>query len=671
MPKKRLGLGVLLLGSLILLAACTTPPVTKPKAFSFTDITAAEPGAIITSATVTIDGITGPAPAKVTTGGTLIINGLAKGTSTTVLNGSKLAVRVTASNTYGATVSVTVDVGGQKATFKVTTRAAHTTPGELTFPPITDAEPGATVTSNAAIVSEIEVPTTITVTGDGNPTLLINDTPSGTSATVEAGDQVKVQLTASDDFGTETVATITLEGVAPTNFTVTTRAAIPAAITLTTTPPNITQATPNQTIQLAWTITGDFNKLVLSTTPATTLQDLPTNPTGTTNVTIPSNTPDITYTLTATHTQLPGIPTTASTPNITIPLWVCTNPTDEITFADPSLETQFRQLPSMPTTGPITCANARTITTWEVTGWQGEPGNVQSLLGMQHLTNLQWFRAQFNEISDLTPLANLTNLTHLDLDGTRVTNVTPLAGLTALTFLGLWDTGPTRYDEATLPRNVNQYCRDGISDITPLTNLTNLQTAYLSCHNFSDITPLTNMSQLQTLFVISNRITNIAPLANKPNLKVLRLSDNLIGSDSGVFTDMTDLQWLEIAYNRLLDPSLAGLQTLQNLYAINLEGNYFTDLTPLINNTHFPAPTGSGDSQEPTTPTIAIGYNCIPNPTAVTAALTLKGLTVEGAPPDIQRTPGDCAAGPTSTGLDLDPLQRQMLQNYRDRVHTH
>ncbi|HRN28645.1 MAG TPA: hypothetical protein PK890_02920 [Terrimesophilobacter sp.] len=669
MPKKRLGLGVLLLGSLILLAACTTPPVTKPKAFSFTDITAAEPGAIITSATVTIDGITGPAPAKVTTGGTLIINGLAKGTSTTVLNGSKLAVRVTASNTYGATVSVTVDVGGQKATFKVTTRAAHTTPGELTFPPITDAEPGATVTSNAAIVSEIEVPTTITVTGDGNPTLLINDTPSGTSATVEAGDQVKVQLTASDDFGTETVATITLEGVAPTNFTVTTRAAIPAAITLTTTPPNITQATPNQTIQLAWTITGDFNKLVLSTTPATTLQDLPTNPTGTTNVTIPSNTPDITYTLTATHTQLPGIPTTASTPNITIPLWVCTNPTDEITFADPSLETQFRQLPSMPTTGPITCANARTITTWEVTGWQGEPGNVQSLLGMQHLTNLEWFRAQFNEISDLTPLANLTHLMHLDLDGNRVTDVAPLADLTLLDYLGLWDNGAVRFDEATLPADVDEYCRDGITDISPLANLVNLETLYLSCNNIEDISALTNMSQLDILYLISNRITDIAPLAGKPNLRVLRLSDNLIGSDSGVFAGMTDLQWLQIAYNRLLDPSLTGLQGLQNLYAIDLEGNYFSDLSPLINNTDFPAPPPATlEPQEPLVATVSIGYNCIADPAAVTAAFVLKGVAVVGGPPDIQRAPGNCAVGPTGTGLDS--LQQQMLQQYRERIHT-
>jgi len=669
MPKKRVGLGVLLVVSLILLAGCTAPLVTKPKAFSFTEVTAADPGVPRTSNTVVLEGITGPAPATVTAGGTLIIDGAAKGTSATVVNGSKLAVQVTASTTFGASVSVTVNVGGQKATFKVTTRAADTVPGELTFAPVSNAEPGAPITSGAATIADIEVPTEITVTGDGSPFLLVNDVASGSSATVEAGDEVKVGLTASSDFGGTATASVTLDGLDPTGFTVTTRDAVPVSINLTTTPAAITEATPGETIELAWTITGDFDKLVLSTTPATSLVDLPTGPSGTTDVTIPDNEPHMTYTLTATHTQLPGIETAESTAEIAVPLWVCADPADEITFADASLEAQFRQLPGMPTTGPITCANAQEIRTWYVAGWGGGPGDVESLIGVQHLINLERFRAQFNEISNLEPLAGLSHLTHLDLDGNRVTDLTPLANLTSLEFLGFWDNGPVRIDEAP-GGGAAQYCRDGIRNIDPLANLVNLKTLYLSCNDIDNIQALTDMAQLQTLFLISNRITNIAPLANKPNLQILRISYNAVGSDSGVFAGMSSLQWLEVAYNELLDASLTGLEALQNLFALNLEGNYFTDLSPLIDNPNFPAATGSGNDQEPDNATVSFGYNCFSDPALVAAELVLKGVDPVGGPPDPQRSPENCAAGPISTDYSTDPLQRQMLLQLRERIHT-
>src|SRR5690606_21956021 len=149
---------------------------------------------------VVITGITAPSPIKVTGDGLLVIDGKEVAKPGSVLNNTKLRVKLTASAVFGETVMTTVDVGGQKATFSVTTRSADTQVDAVDSESMTNAEPGATVTSKAVTISGIETPVSIAVAGGGDPILLINGETATESPTVQNGDNVRVSLTASNDF---------------------------------------------------------------------------------------------------------------------------------------------------------------------------------------------------------------------------------------------------------------------------------------------------------------------------------------------------------------------------------------------------------------------------------------------------------------------------------------
>jgi hypothetical protein len=106
-------------------------------------------------------------------------------------------------------------------------------------------------------------------------------------------------------------------------------------------------------------------------------------------------------------------------------------------------------------------------------------------------------------VSDLTPLADLTGLQTLDLFRTQVSDLTPLAGLTGLQTLNLWDTR--------------------VSDLTPLAGLTGLQTLDLDQTQVSDLTPLAGLTGLQELYLSGTQISDLSPLAGLTGLQTLNL----------------------------------------------------------------------------------------------------------------------------------------------------
>jgi len=659
MLKRRFGALVLLATSMVLvLAACTTP-VTKPAAFTFVDVVGAEPGASVTSNEIVISGITAPATVKVTGDGVLVIDGKDVTKPGSVVNNAKLRVKLTASTVFGATVSTTVNVGGQEATFSVTTRPAATQPDAIVFTTAEDVEPGATVLSNVVTIGGVDSPLGVAVSGDGDPALLINGAPAPADPTVQTGDTVLVSLTASADFGASVTATVTMDDQAAT-FTAITRAFEPAVIALTTDPANPSPAAPGSMVTVSWTVTGDYDTLTLSNDRTAGTQDV----TGlaATQVVIPSEYPSITYTLEASHAQQPGAPVSASTSSIAVPLWVCQDDADLISFADSGLEAAFRTAAGLPASGPITCADALGVTVLNTDHHVDGPGHISSLVGMQHLRNLQNFRAPYNDIVSLAPLAGLTSLHQIHLDKNMVTDLTPLAGLTDLEYISFWDSGPIRQTDDTADDDAT--CRDGIADLTPLTALVNLKEIYLSCNDVTSLQPLANMPDLEVLYLISNRVSNLSPLSGKTQLQALRLSDNHLTSDSGVFATLTGLRWLQVAYNGMSDASLTGLGSLANLYSLDAEGNYFSSFTPLIGNPNFPGTQRFGrDDMEPSDPTVSLGFNCIEDVAEVATTLEAKGVVIVGKDGP-QRTDCDEGFGGFGAAPDSDG---PMLQQFRLR----
>ncbi|WP_027329266.1 hypothetical protein [Marinimicrobium agarilyticum] len=97
---------------------------------------------------------------------------------------------------------------------------ADVEPAEFSFEPQIDVERGATVTSNAIKVEDIDAPASISVSG-GRYSINGDSGYTESAGEVEEGDSVTVQLTAPEDFSTEASAKLTIGGVSGT-FTVTT-----------------------------------------------------------------------------------------------------------------------------------------------------------------------------------------------------------------------------------------------------------------------------------------------------------------------------------------------------------------------------------------------------------------------------------------------------------------
>jgi hypothetical protein len=147
------------------------------------------------------------------------------------------------------------------------------------------------------------------------------------------------------------------------------------------------------------------------------------------------------------------------------------------------------------------------------------------------------------EIPDYNPLIGGENLTLKDLFGNNISanisNITPISGLSNLTELSL--------------------IMNNISDVTPLNKLKNLTNLDLFGNNISDICPLSGLVNLEELSLALNKISNISPLSGLKNLTTLDLSMNKISDISPLF-GLQNLSLLQLAGINLNDSQKAKLQ---------------------------------------------------------------------------------------------------------------
>ena len=227
-------------------------------------------------------------------------------------------------------------------------------------------------------------------------------------------------------------------------------------------------------------------------------------------------------------------------------------------------------------------ASGDTITTADMatlTRLEAKNANISDLTGLEFATNLTelYLGAESvegegwinsNSVSNLAPLSGLTNLTRLGLRNNDISDISPLAGLTNLTWLHLL---------------VNS-----ISDISPVTGLINLTELWLNYNNISDISPVAGLINLEVLLLPGNNISDLSPLAGLTNLTRLGIAGNNI-SDLSPLSGLTNLTTLGLRRNRISD--LSSLAGLTNLKKVVLISNSISDLSPLVTNTGL----GSGD----------------------------------------------------------------------------
>lgn len=177
------------------------------------------------------------------------------------------------------------------------------------------------------------------------------------------------------------------------------------------------------------------------------------------------------------------------------------------------------------------------------------PSNLELLSGMR---DLKWLAANVSQV-DLTEVSALTNLTRLSLDVCYTDDISPLSELKNLQYFYarkslISDLSPlsglTQLTSLTIQNFPNDDPNMQITDLSPLANMTQLTTLTLSYNKFTDVTPLANLTKLTTLDLSYNKITDISPLANLTELTSLRLNGNDI-NDWSPLANLTKLETLD------------------------------------------------------------------------------------------------------------------------------
>ena len=187
-----------------------------------------------------------------------------------------------------------------------------------------------------------------------------------------------------------------------------------------------------------------------------------------------------------------------------------------------------------------------------------EKTRIRSIQGLDRLPNLVSLGLTNNGITDLTPLADLTKLTSIKLTNNKVTDLTPLAGLPVLNNLGV--------------------SYNSVADLTPLAHIATLRSLGLAKNQISDLTPLAGLPFLSTVDVSENLVSDLTPLAHLTQLSRLTLAGNGIITPAPL-SDLPALSMLNIARNRISDAAtFDGFPALEELW---VGGNLLTDVTPL------------------------------------------------------------------------------------------
>ena len=264
---------------------------------------------------------------------------------------------------------------------------------------------------------------------------------------------------------------------------------------------------------------------------------------------------------------------------------------------------------------------------------------IHNLKGLEKANNLtELIIRKAYSISDITPISKLTKLQTLKIYDNSISDLSPIAELSQLKQL--------------------TFLRGYVEDISPLAELTQLTKLSISQNRIQDITPLKNLTELTELSIYNNPLSDISPLANLKNLNNLYLSKNKI-IDISPLAGLTQLRRLYISDNLISDLTpLSGLIHLNTLYIYN---NPLSDISPLVNLQELE----SLEFHEP-----------IPDISPLSALTKLKSLKFLVPPPEIESLSTMVSLNTLefydSNITDISPLEGltelRELKLYRNRI---
>ncbi len=270
-----------------------------------------------------------------------------------------------------------------------------------------------------------------------------------------------------------------------------------------------------------------------------------------------------------------------------------------VNIPDPNLRAKIEAALGKGSGATITTADMATLTELDAPN-----ANISDLTGLEYATNLtrldldeNYVSGQgwvnSNSVSDLSPLSGLTNLTSLVLGGNSISDISAVSGLTNLTYLSLRG--------------------NSISDISAVSDLTNLASLSLNRNNLSDISPLSGLTNLTSLGLKGNSISDISAVSGLTNLTSLGLNGNSI-SDISAVSGLTKLISLYAGGNSI--SNISALAGLTNLRDLGLSLNSISDLSSLVGLTNLA--------------TLTLRYNNISDISAVSGLTKLISLYAGG-----------------------------------------
>ncbi|MCL7988826.1 hypothetical protein M8998_12825 [Sphingobacterium sp. lm-10] len=205
-----------------------------------------------------------------------------------------------------------------------------------------------------------------------------------------------------------------------------------------------------------------------------------------------------------------------------------------VTFENASLANYVREQLNLATNAPITRGELLRLERVDLRTEMIE--DVNSLVGLEHATELNYLDFGGNPVTSLTPVAGLRKITYLRLNQSGVTDLSPIREYTTLTYF-----------------NANQ-ASPGISDLTPLSQNTGLQTMILRGQPLGN-DGLRGISSFVNLYRLNLRSTGVTDLSVIADLMSRGAFLSTTPGASELGSDPTlNLQDLEITNCEVLNP---------------------------------------------------------------------------------------------------------------------
>lgn len=233
---------------------------------------------------------------------------------------------------------------------------------------------------------------------------------------------------------------------------------------------------------------------------------------------------------------------------------------------------------------------------------------IDSLSSLQYLITLKRLSFENTRVSDLSPLSRLDSLEIIDADQTQISDLSPLGNITAL--------GKVYCDQTRITRNLANIFMASHPAVLIIYESQELTAwwAGLSLDwqkilsSYVKLDPKPTTEQLHQLTMISeinidgnDNITNLEPLSKLTNLKEIQADGTLI-SDISPLSELIDLKVLSCANTRVSDlrplhslvqlekldcsntllDSLDGLNSLDRLEVLNIDKTGVDKIQPLM-----------------------------------------------------------------------------------------